>query len=287
MIKKKYAIWRTVKPGHPFDGVDAECWQKVRRVTYDDILAEEIPAGAARMDENYANPDADVRILAWMTDDGTLHYWTDADAIQLTNESRRAFSDLYFAEEIDLSRIDTSRMTDMSYMFSNDNSLKAIDLSGFDTSGARKMCSMFAGCRSLESIDLSPLDTSGVKDFPHMFDRCESLKSLDVTPLDTHSAENMSGMFEVCTSLKSLDLSSFDTSNLKYADYMFFFDTSLKSLDMSGFDTKNVLTMDHMFDSCRKLRTVTVSDGWDKSIRHTGTKFKKKNDKRRQFCRNR
>lgn len=61
--------------------MDAECWKKVRRVICDDIPASEVPENAVRMDENHADPDADVRILAWLTDDGTLHYWTDADAI--------------------------------------------------------------------------------------------------------------------------------------------------------------------------------------------------------------
>ena len=146
MIKRKYARWRTdsLQPENKEASVLAHVTPKyrkmIRRIAFDDIPPEEIPSDAVRMDENYADKNADVRILSWMTDDGTMHCWTDADTIQMTDDSRTIFADLPLAEEIDLSRIDTSQMTRMESMFMDDRSLRTVDLLGMAP------CSMDAKC---------------------------------------------------------------------------------------------------------------------------------------------
>ena len=81
----------------------------ILRVERSYVPAEKIPAYAIRMDDDYANPaDARHRIFAWLTDDGTMHYWTNADTTRLPDELRFLFSELSNVIEIDLSGIDTS-----------------------------------------------------------------------------------------------------------------------------------------------------------------------------------
>lgn len=99
-----------------------------------DIPESKIPSGAIRLDENYANPDAEARIYAWMEGDGTIRCWTDAEAIMLTDETARMFSHLISARAIDMSMFDTSQVTDMSSMFYDCVELEHVDLSRFDTS---------------------------------------------------------------------------------------------------------------------------------------------------------
>ena len=62
------------------------------------------------------------------------------------------FSGCASLESLDLSRLDTSKVTGMSGMFSGCASLSSLDLSGFDTSGAGGMWGMFLGCSSLSSL---------------------------------------------------------------------------------------------------------------------------------------
>ena len=84
------------------------------------------------------------------------------------------------AETIDLSKADTSKVTDMNGMFSECIMLKKLDLSGFDTSNVTDMCAMFSECYALESLDLSSFNTSKVKDMSQMFLACRALRSLDL-----------------------------------------------------------------------------------------------------------
>ena len=85
-------------------------------------------------------------------------------------DSSHLFGGLGAAETLDLSGLDTARVTDMSEMFSDCSSLASLDLSGWDTSKVTCMSNrfsggrgMFSGCPSLASLDLSGWDTSGVE----------------------------------------------------------------------------------------------------------------------------
>ena len=67
-------------------------------------------------------------------------------------DSGYLFGGLYAMEALDLSGLDTSRVTNMSDMFYGCFSLRSLDLSGWDTSGVEGMWGMFAGCPSLSSL---------------------------------------------------------------------------------------------------------------------------------------
>ena len=154
--------------------------------------------------------------------------------------------------------LNTSKVTDMSYMFYNCG-VTTLDLSGFDTSNVTNMSYMFYWCRSLTSLDVSGLDTSNVTDMSCMFSECGSLTSLDVSSFDTSNVTNMKKMFDECSSLTSLDLSSFDTSNVTDMHGMFRECSSLTSLDLSSFDTSNVTNMASMFGGCSSLSYLNMS----------------------------
>ena len=116
---------------------------------------------------------------------------------------------------------------DASYLFADyDESkfaeLTAMDLSGFNTSKVRDMSEMFSGCSALKSLDLSGFNTSRVEDMSDMFWECRALKSITFGKgFDTSRVEDMSFMFYSCPSLVSLDLSGFDTSRVKSMQEMF------------------------------------------------------------------
>ena len=161
---------------------------------------------------------------------------------------------------MDLSKLDTSKVTNMRYMFAGCSSLTSLDLSSFDTSKVTDMYNMFGNCSSLTSLDVSQFDTSKVTNMRYMFGNCSSLTSLDVSGFDTSKVTNMRWMFYGCSSLPSLDLSSFDTSKVTNMIGMFEYCQSLTALDVSSFDTSKVTDMDNMFRGCSSLNKITFGD---------------------------
>ena len=171
------------------------------------------------------------------------------DTSQVTDMSYM-FSECNGLTSLDVSKFDTSQVTNMDYMFKSCNGLTSLDVSKFDTSQVTTMTWMFAECRSLTSLDVSKFDTSKVTNMSYMFYNCSSLTSLDVSKLDTSNVTNMSGMFENVRRLTSLDVSNFDTSQVIDMSWMFGNCSGLTSLDVSSFDTSQVTNIDSMFCNC-------------------------------------
>ena len=156
-----------------------------------------------------------------------------------------------------LSKLDTSKVTDMSEMFSECSGLTSLDLSSFDTANVTNMSFMFASCNGLTTLDVSGFDTAKVTDMSYMFVECSGLTTLDLSKFDTSKVTNMSCMFSSCMGLTTLGLSKFDTSKVTDMSSMFRGCNGLASLDLSSFNTANVADMDSMFEQCNKLNIVT------------------------------
>ena len=105
---------------------------------------------------------------------------------------------------LDLSKWNTSRVTDMSGMFDGCSALKSLDLSGWNTSKVTVMGNMFRDCSGLTSLGLSGLDTSCVTSMYGMFRGCSALTSLDLSGLDTSRVTDMWGMFLHCETLNEV-----------------------------------------------------------------------------------
>ena len=160
---------------------------------------------------------------------------------------------------LDVSKFDTSNVTGMNSMFQYCSGLTNLDVSKFDTRNVTNMGGMFSSCQGLTSIEVSKFDTSNVTDMSYMFYNCSKLTSLDVGNFNTSKVTNMSSMFGSCRGLTSLDVSDFDTSNVTNMECMFFWCLTLKSLDVSKFNTSNVTNMYRMFSSCNELTKLDVS----------------------------
>lgn len=159
-------------------------------------------------------------------------------------------------KEIDLAGVDTSKVTDMSGLFFQSNSLETIKFGNIDTANVTDMANMFAICPRLSTLDLSRFVTGSVTDMHGMFSLCESLKSLDLSMFRTSSAENMRSMFENCEALEEIKLPYFDTSKVTNMKCMFRGCKNLERLDLSSFDTSKVTDMSQMFLGCCNLRSI-------------------------------
>ena len=167
-----------------------------------------------------------------------------------------SLTDIVFTDSFD-----TSKVTDMSFMFSGCSALTSLDLSKFNTGNVIFMGAMFSNCNSLNKLNLSSFNTSKVNDMNHMFSSCSSLTSLDLGKFDTQNVMLMTGMFSNCNLLTSLDLTNFNTTNCvrmggNYIpdDGMFYNCSSLISLKLGDkFITNNTKIMRAMFANCSKL----------------------------------
>ncbi len=207
------------------------------------------PENAYRVDDF----STDYKIYAWMDEDGTIWWWSDAQKVNLPVLSSEFFSSFNSIESIDLSDISSEKVTTTASMFSNCRALKNVNLGSLDTSNVKNMASMFYGCSKLTELDLSSLDTSSVTNLAHMFSGCKELTELDLSSFDTSSVKNMSYMFYDCQKLTDLDVSSFDTSSVTNMSYMFQDCRVLNNLDISSFDTSSVTDMRYMFYRCYAL----------------------------------
>ena len=159
-----------------------------------------------------------------------------------------------FAEVIDLSHFDTSKVTNMYGMFNNSQAT-TLDLSNFDTHNVTNMSNMFDNSQAT-ILDLSSFDTSKVTNMSNMFFYSRAT-TIDVSNFDTSKVIDISSMF--CGSqATSLDLSSFNTSNVINMDGMFQ-DNEATTLNLSSFDTSKVTSMYSMFDGSQAA-TIDVSN---------------------------
>ena len=217
--------------------------------------------------KNIEDEESDYEIKLWFNPtDKTAYYYAESEKVYLNTDSHDMFFQGFGAQEIknileiDLSNFDTSRVTNMSYMFYGMSSLTSLDLSNFDTSKVTDMSDMFYNTSSLTSLILSNFDTSQVTDMGSMFTAMSNLTSLNLSNFDTSKVTDMSWMFGSMSNLPSLNLSNFDTSKVTNMSYMFTAMSNLTSLNLSNFDTSQVTNMEGMFSSMSNLTALNLSN---------------------------
>ncbi|WEV39670.1 BspA family leucine-rich repeat surface protein [Lactobacillus sp. ESL0681] len=199
-----------------------------------------------------------------------VHHISIDSKISFSEKARAIFKDLDNLTDIQgLNKVDTSKATDMSFMFSGDQNLKSLDLSKFDTSKVTDMSGMFymspidstssaKPVGHLTNLDLSNFDTSKVTDMSGMFYGNTSLQNLNISSFDTSKVTDMSFMFSFDHTLKSLDVSKFNTSKVTDMSYMFLGYKASTNLDLSNFDTSQVTNMSHMFEDNINVTAIDV-----------------------------
>ena len=184
---------------------------------------------------------------------------------------------------LDLSMMNTSKVTDMSYMFSNCK-VPYLDLSGFDVSNVANMERMFYSCTS--EINIDGWDTSNLTNTNNMFyGFTNGGKYLDLSVLDFSNVTKTDSMFESCNvdyidvrnlnlnlaklnelPFKSvsgtvLDLSNYDITGLTSTYYLCYF-TKCPTIDLTNWKTTEVTNMKQTFYYCSDIQKIIMPD-WD------------------------
>ena len=170
------------------------------------------------------------------------------------------FLDCAALTALDLKSFNTEKVTDMGWMFYGCSALTNLDLKNFNTSNVTYMNGMFAGCSAMTSLDLKSFNTEKVTDMGFIFYGCSALTNLDLKNFNTSSVTSMSNMFKRCSALPSLDLNNFNTSNVTSMDGMFDSCSALTSLDLKNFNTEKVEQMLGMFMYCSGLTTLHLTN---------------------------
>ena len=81
---------------------------------------------------------------------------------------------------LDTTNLDTSNVTDMSYMFGSLSNLTDLDVTHFNTKGVTNMYGMFSSMYNLTNLDVSNFDMSEVKHVGQMFSDLTNLNKLKI-----------------------------------------------------------------------------------------------------------
>ena len=216
---------------------------------------------------NIEDEESDYEIKLWLDPtDKTAYYYAEPEKVYLNTDSHEMFYSKYGTQniknilELDLSNFDTSKVTNMQYMFRGMSSLTTLNLSNFNTSRVTNMGGMFVDMRNLTSLNLSNFNTSNVTNMSSMFSDMRNLTTLNLSNFNTSKVTNMNSMFSHVSKLTSLNLTNFDTSQVTDMSFMFYDMSKLTTLDLSNFDTSNVTNMSWMFRQMTNLTTLNLSN---------------------------
>ena len=222
----------------------------------------------------------DGSVKAWM--DGTELYIGGYGKIIAGKSLAFAFMNGFKIDKITgLEMLDTSNVTDMSYMFyscGRYSQVFTLDLgNNFDTSNVTNMSYMFYSCgneSAVFTLDLGEkFDTSNVTDMHYMFSSCgvcSQVFTLDLgDKFNTSKVTDMKEMFRSCGSaskLFTLNLGDkFDTSNVADMRLMFhgcgIQSSAFTTLDLSKFTVGANTKLDE-FAYGSNVKTFIFGDGW-------------------------
>ena len=172
---------------------------------------------------------------------------------QTKEELIKNIKELLYKKENDLNCIDTSAITDMSFLFLNINVIiDNIDVSNWNVSNVTNMEGLFNNCKKF-NCDLNKWDVSNVKDMSYMFYNCGNF-DCDLSNWDVSKVTNMYTMFEGCSKFKGKGLENWDVSKVESISYMFF-DCINFDCDLSNWNVNNVKNMKRMFYNCNLKNT--------------------------------
>lgn len=153
----------------------------------------------------------------------------------------------HFKNQIDLSGVDLTKVTNMDRAFSDCQMITGVIFGPHGIIKPENMSYMFANCYSMETVDLSTFDASNCQYLRGLFSNCKSLKNIDLSGLlmEAKISCQADAMLQNCTSLKSVDMSNFDTSRMYNMNN--FLDSSRAVEEIVGFSSAGVQGASKLF----------------------------------------
>ena len=150
----------------------------------------------------------------------------------------------------DLSKVVTSKVTNMAFLFSTSSSFNQ-DIGNWDTTNVTDMRRMFYGSSAFNR-DIGNWDTSAVIDMGRMFNSASKFNQ-NIRDWDTSSVVNMEWMFNGASKFNQ-NIGSWDTSKVKNMYGMFYdassFNQGISNITLTeivNWNTSSVIDMGSMF----------------------------------------
>ena len=145
-------------------------------------------------------------------------------------------------EEGNWDKIVTSLVTDMNYLFKDNNGFNE-DISSWDTSNVTTMNAIFQGANTFNK-DIGDWDVSKVTDFTYAFFSASNFNQ-DISNWNTVSANSLSGMFHGASSFNQ-NIGGWNVSNVTSMEALFLGATSFNG-NIDSWNTSKVTNMSKAF----------------------------------------
>lgn len=136
-------------------------------------------------------------------------------------------------KELDLSKWDVSKVTNLEFFLQNNNVITSLNLSNWDTSSVTNMKNIFQYCDKLSDLKFD-FNTSNVTTMDALFDYCMSFTELDLSKWDVSQVTSLSATFNDCRNLTYLRLSNWDMRAVTNVNGLFGNTESLTDLILDG-----------------------------------------------------
>lgn len=145
--------------------------------------------------------------------------------------------------------ISIGEIQDLSHLFDfyQNGSLNQNVGYNWDTSKVTNMSYMFHSCRFLTYNIGRRWNTSNVTDMSYMFSGCQVINHPIGKRWDTSKVVNMAGMFSGCYYLRYLGCTKWDISNVKNMKEMFYLSRKIKKEQLKDWDLSHVENTTDMF----------------------------------------
>ena len=156
---------------------------------------------------------------------------------------------LMVKNEEDITKVVTTKVEDMSTMFSNATTFDQ-DISNWDVKNVANMLEMFSGASSFNQ-NIGSWNVSNVNNMQEMFRGAASFNQ-DISSWDVSNVTDMGSMFSNAYSFNQ-NIGSWNVSNVANMYFMFFMAKSFNQ-DIGKWDVSNVTDMYSMFGSASSFK---------------------------------
>jgi hypothetical protein len=214
---------------------------------------------------------------SWKQNHGSkIKYVGFSDKVYAPSNSSYLFSPAkynFLPAFIDASKIDTSKVTNMSWMFYDARGLTTLDIENWNTSNVTMMYQTFGDASNITTLNIGNWDTRNVTRMDYMFSGASSLKTIKVNNWNTSNVTSMYRMFGNTNALTTLDVENWNTSNVTNMGDMFNGASSLVTLNVSNWNTSNVTKMGAMFSRASSLTSLDVGNWNTGKVTDMGSMF--------------
>lgn len=201
---------------------------------------------------------------------GTLYISSNgAPKIRFSKSCYEMFYNWEKLEVVDgFEMIDSSMVTDFSYMFSMDikltNDTAQSFLNSMDFSNCKTVKELFRNGGYLYELTFpSTCDFSKLTDFSGVFESCYNLKRVIFEEgISFPNVTTVYMLYDGCQAIREVDLSMFNNGKIKNIGYVVCSCYNLRKLDLRGFDTSSVTSTSHAFFDTDRLEEVIVDEAF-------------------------